>query len=91
MAWDHGLLSEQRAAAGHVGSHARLLAGPGTGKTLTLTRRIWFLVEDGNVEPDNISVPSGQPRRSLTRFLRDAPIAPVDGLTYVNNLQRRGK
>jgi len=44
MAWDDNLLAEQRMAASHVGSHARLLAGPGTGKTLTLTRHICFLV-----------------------------------------------
>jgi len=44
MAWDEGLLPEQRTAAGYSGSHARLLAGPGTGKTLTLTRHICYLV-----------------------------------------------
>ena len=40
MAWDDDLLTDQKTAAVHAGSHARLLAGPGTGKTLTLTRRI---------------------------------------------------
>ena len=43
MAWDDHLLQAQRAAAAHAGTHARLLAGPGTGKTLILTRRICFL------------------------------------------------
>jgi DNA helicase-2/ATP-dependent DNA helicase PcrA len=51
MAWDAGLLPDQRTAAAHVGSHARLLAGPGTGKTWTLTKRILFLVEDQKVDP----------------------------------------
>ncbi|MFQ6030443.1 MAG: UvrD-helicase domain-containing protein, partial [Dehalococcoidia bacterium] len=52
--WDHGLLEEQRAAASHVGSHARLLAGPGTGKTLTLTRRVVFLVTEKQIAPSDI-------------------------------------
>ena len=54
MAWNDDLLKEQETAAGHTGSHARLLAGPGTGKTLTLTRRICFLVEEKEVAPDTI-------------------------------------
>ena len=43
MAWDKDLLPDQRTAAAHTGTHARLLAGLGTGKTLTLTRRILLL------------------------------------------------
>lgn len=54
MPWDDGLLPEQRHAAAHVGSHARLLAGPGTGKTRSLTRRVCFLIEERNVEPEQI-------------------------------------
>ncbi|MBU2055995.1 MAG: ATP-dependent helicase [Proteobacteria bacterium] len=54
MAWDDNLLPEQRTAAAHAGRHARLLAGPGTGKTLTLTRHICFLVTEQNVSPGNI-------------------------------------
>src|SRR5947208_5495148 len=52
--WDAGLLPDQRLAAAHVGTHARLLAGPGTGKTWTLTRRILFLVEDRKVDPRRV-------------------------------------
>jgi len=54
MAWDDNLLPDQRTAAAHVGNHARLLAGPGTGKTLTLTRHICFLVAEQNVSPGAI-------------------------------------
>jgi DNA helicase-2/ATP-dependent DNA helicase PcrA len=54
MAWDDDLLEEQRTAASHVGSHARMLAGPGTGKTLTLTRHVCYLVEERNVSRENI-------------------------------------
>ena len=54
MAWDDQLLPEQKTAAAHAGNHARLLAGPGTGKTLTLTRHICFLVVEKNISPKRI-------------------------------------
>ena len=54
MAWDDDLLTDQRTAAKHVGTHARLLAGPGTGKTLTLTRRVCFLVTESNISAKSI-------------------------------------
>ena len=54
MPWNDNLLEDQERAAGHTGHHARLLAGPGTGKTLTLTRHICFLVEDKEVSTDTI-------------------------------------
>jgi DNA helicase-2/ATP-dependent DNA helicase PcrA len=53
MSWSGGLTEEQKKAASHAGSHARLLAGPGTGKTLTLTRRIVRLLSSG-VEPQSV-------------------------------------
>ena len=54
MPWNDDLLEDQEKAAAHIGNHARLLAGPGTGKTLTLTRRICFLVVEKEVSPENI-------------------------------------
>ena len=54
MPWDDSLLDDQKKAAGHTGNHARLLAGPGTGKTLTLTRRMCFLVIEKSVSPSEI-------------------------------------
>ena len=54
MPWNDNLLEDQEKAAGHTGHHARLLAGPGTGKTLTLTRHICFLVENQEVPADTI-------------------------------------
>lgn len=54
MAWSDNLLPEQRTAAGHSGAHARLLAGPGTGKTLTLTRHVCFLIEEQRIAPDQV-------------------------------------
>ncbi|MCH7689831.1 MAG: UvrD-helicase domain-containing protein, partial [candidate division Zixibacteria bacterium] len=54
MSWDRGLLPAQKKAAEHTGSHARLLAGPGTGKTLTLTRRICYLIQNKKQNPSEI-------------------------------------
>ena len=42
MAWDGDLTEEQKNAAVHFDRHARLLAGPGTGKTRSLTRHAMF-------------------------------------------------
>ncbi len=54
MGWNSKLTEEQTVAASHYGSNARLLAGPGTGKTLVLSRRISFLVDNGIAEPVQI-------------------------------------
>ena len=54
--WDSGLLEEQKKAASYTEQHILLLAGPGTGKTLTLTRRIAYLVSKENVSPEKILV-----------------------------------
>jgi DNA helicase-2/ATP-dependent DNA helicase PcrA len=48
-----GLNPEQRAAATHDGGPLRVLAGPGTGKTTTLTARVAWLVTSG-IRPDRI-------------------------------------
>lgn len=45
---------DQISAIDHVGSHARLLAGPGTGKTRTLTRRVLALVLKHGISPGEI-------------------------------------
>ncbi len=54
MPWNDSLLKEQKTAASHIGNHARLLAGPGTGKTLTLTRHISFLIIERKLTPNSI-------------------------------------
>jgi len=54
MPWREGLLEDQIRAAQHIGHHARLLAGPGTGKTRTLTRRVLALILDHGVESQRI-------------------------------------
>lgn len=54
MGWKDGLSDEQQIAASHAGKHARLLAGPGTGKTTTLARRIIRLFVDEKKPPESI-------------------------------------
>lgn len=53
-AWNDGLSGRQLEAAGYKGTHARLLAGPGTGKTFTLMRRLVKLVTEDGVPAENI-------------------------------------
>ena len=66
--WSDGLSAEQAMAASHFGSHARLLAGPGTGKTHTLARRVVHLVTERSVPPSEILVLTFT--RMATRELR---------------------
>lgn len=54
--WDDDLKDEQRIAASFHDSNGCLLAGPGTGKTYCLTRRVMYLIEELNIYPPNISV-----------------------------------
>lgn len=54
MTWNNGLSPDQIIAAQHFGSHGRLLAGPGTGKTKAMTARIAYLVEVRRVQPSDI-------------------------------------
>jgi len=45
---------EQEAAVLHDGGHLLVVAGPGTGKTMTLTNRIAYLIRSGLSEPEQI-------------------------------------
>ena len=54
MSWDQGLSQEQKIVAGHTGTHARLLSGPGTGKTRVMTSRAAFLIEEHGVPASEI-------------------------------------
>jgi DNA helicase-2/ATP-dependent DNA helicase PcrA len=52
--WDDNLTESQKRAACHIGTHARLLAGPGTGKTRTMTARILWLMNEHSISPSGI-------------------------------------
>lgn len=53
--WSTGLLEDQKRAASYDGKNARVLAGPGTGKTFTLKARVEYLVIEKKVEPHAIT------------------------------------
>ena len=48
------LNDEQRAAVLHQGENLLIVAGPGTGKTLTLTHRIAYLLKSSQAKPEEI-------------------------------------
>jgi superfamily I DNA/RNA helicase len=53
MAWDTGLQGVHRNIAAYPGTPLRVVAGPGTGKTFALMRRVARLLESG-VQPERI-------------------------------------
>jgi len=54
MSWDSKLLDDQREAVCKAGCHVCVLAGPGTGKTEILRRRILYLIQENIMTPDEI-------------------------------------
>jgi superfamily I DNA/RNA helicase len=51
---ENGLNPEQWAAVRHFSGPALVIAGPGTGKTRVLTRRIVHLISEKGIDPENI-------------------------------------
>lgn len=86
--WNNGLTHEQEKAASIIGQHARLLAGPGTGKTRTLTKRILWLITEKNIPPEQIlvltftRVAASELRRNLEDDLKGTEI----GLPRISTL-----
>jgi len=76
--WREGLSEDQLRAAEHFGDHARLLAGPGTGKTKTLTHRALMLILERAVNPSGLlsltftRVAASQLRAELRKVLAPA-------------------
>ena len=53
---DISLNSQQYAAATFTDGNLLLAAGPGSGKTHTMTARILYLIEEMNIDPSSILV-----------------------------------
>ncbi|MFZ1640293.1 MAG: ATP-dependent helicase [Candidatus Contendobacter sp.] len=70
MAWDTGLLGTARDIAASDDSPIRVMAGPGTGKSFALKRRVARLLEDG-IPPERVLA---------VTFTRNAAAALVDDL-----------
>lgn len=56
MRWDDTLTDKQKIVTKYIDTHACLLAGPGTGKTRCITRRIAYLIEEHKIKPEKILV-----------------------------------
>ena len=65
----------QREAVLHRGSHLLITAGPGTGKTLTLTHRIAHMIREGEATPEQVlaltftNKAAGEMRERIARLL----------------------
>lgn len=76
--WNEGLGTEQEDAAGADEGHAVLLAGPGTGKTYVIVRRVQYLTEELGVPANEITAltftraAAANMRERLTERLGDA-------------------
>ena len=55
LVWDEGLTLEQRDAVAAPLLSSRLLAGPGTGNTLVMARRVLYMVQEHHVPPAGIA------------------------------------
>jgi DNA helicase II / ATP-dependent DNA helicase PcrA len=81
-----GLNANQRAVVTHAGGPLLVVAGAGTGKTRTLTRRFAWLVEQGTTT-DNIlaltfSSPAAAEMRERLETLLDAPYEELNVSTF---------
>ena len=52
--WDDGLRPQQREVAGVERGNYLLLAGPGTGKTFVLVRRVQYLIDELHLQPTRV-------------------------------------
>jgi DNA helicase II / ATP-dependent DNA helicase PcrA len=81
-----GLNASQRAVVAHPGGPLLVVAGPGTGKTRTLTERFAWLVEQGTpaecILALTFSDPAAAAMRAKLETLLDAPYEELNVLTF---------
>jgi DNA helicase-2/ATP-dependent DNA helicase PcrA len=70
------LNSEQKEAVLFQGGHLLIIAGPGTGKTLTLTHRIAYQIQSGRVQPERILALTFTNKAALEMRKRLAALIP---------------
>ncbi|TKJ19982.1 MAG: hypothetical protein CEE43_13985 [Promethearchaeota archaeon Loki_b32] len=57
MSWDENLTDEQKLYAScDLDRHSVLIAGPGTGKTFTIIRKIAYMISEKNISPEDIPI-----------------------------------
>ncbi len=84
-----GLNHEQQAAVTHDGGPLRVLAGPGTGKTTTLTARVAWLV-GGGVPADRILLLTFTRRAARQMLGRTDALLAASGVPMVSGRVRGG-
>jgi uncharacterized protein (TIGR00375 family) len=75
------LNDEQRAAVLHQGENLLIIAGPGTGKTLTLTHRIAHLLQSGQARPEailSLTFTNKAAREMQTRLTKLLPVGQTE-------------
>ena len=84
MKWDEKLTSEQnRYACSELDNHSVLIAGPGTGKTFTIIRKVAYMISEKKISPDDILIltftraAAAELRNRLKNFLDNDKILPT--------------
>ena len=73
------LNERQREAVLHEGGHLLIIAGPGTGKTMTLTHRIAHQIQSGKASPDEVlaltftNKAAGEMKERVASLLSEGP------------------
>ena len=72
MAFDFGNANEaQRSAISTTDGPLLIIAGPGTGKTYTLVKRIVYLITEKNVLPEEIMIATIIKRRIVAQTIKN--------------------
>ena len=85
---DYGLNEEQRAAVEHRGAPLIIQAGPGTGKTRTVTHRLASLIQSGDARPDEIlaitftNKAAAEMRQRLQKLLGEEKVGAMTVQTF---------